>query len=100
MDQRDGTTPPGSTKLYAEGRTEEEVAAEVGCAATTVSKYVREAGLGRGRVLRRLDTEEIVRRYQTGQPIRDVAGALGASASGVWRVLVRGGVQRRRRGSR
>jgi hypothetical protein len=67
-------------KLYAEWRTEVEVAAEVGCAVTTVSKYVREAGLGRGRSLHRLDTSEVIRRYQAGQTLTEVAAAVGASA--------------------
>ena len=50
----------------------------------TVSKRVREAGLGRARAPR-LDTAEILQRYQAGHSIRDVAAGVGASSSALGR---------------
>jgi hypothetical protein len=49
--------------LYCTGLTTEQVALQIGCSVKTVRRQVRRAGVGR---VRRLDVDDIARRYQAG----------------------------------
>jgi transposase-like protein len=92
--------------LYLEGRTQVEVARQVGCTHQTVSVYVRQAGVVRPRPPRRpppppaprpvVDSERIIELYRQGHSEEATAAIVGCSRKAVVRVLREAGIVPRR----
>jgi transposase len=92
--------------LYIGGMDSDSVSYRAGCCAKIVLDLVRKAGhtvrppgRGSGRPLK-LSSEEIVRRYRSGESGVSIAVAAGCVASTIYGVLRREGVQLRDRNPR
>src|SRR5581483_5823160 len=94
---RPDVDPAEVAALYAEGRSIREVAERLGCGKSTVERRLRRSGVAlRGRTDPVVDAE-IVRRYEAGERLGQIAAAVGRSPDGVHDVLCRLGVERRRK---
>jgi hypothetical protein len=83
--------------LYLTGLTTERVAQQIGCSVKTVRRQVREARVSRAR---RLDIDDIARRYQAGQSTIEIGAAIGSSTGAVSNAMRRAGIPGRPRTTR